>query len=324
MVTNETLKRSPLGGVTEAFSGARLERVELTDGRRLIYKHLPVGGDWLTRVSGGADRLRRLWDSGVLSRVRPVVDHAIVDVVADEDHDIVVMRDVSELLLTGAGPVGRDVSQRLLAGLAALHDVGRDEQHQDLCPVAARYGMFAPARHTSDRGPNPRPAREQIGEGWQLFAERTDPDLADAVWAVHRDPMVLGHRLAQRPTTLLHGDMKLTNLGLGPDGLIAIDWGDLTGFGPPAIDVAWYALMNTLRIDATPDDVFADYQAAAGQPLDQVALDLACVGSLAQMGWRFSRFAAASRDAPLRVEAGRALEWWTARALTALDRLGGL
>lgn len=60
MVTSETLKRSPLGGVTEAFSGARLERVELTDGRRLIYKHLPVGGDWLTRVSGGADRLRRL------------------------------------------------------------------------------------------------------------------------------------------------------------------------------------------------------------------------------------------------------------------------
>ena len=136
--------------------------------------------------------------------------------------------------------------------------------------------------------------------------------------------MVLGRRLAERPATLVHGDMKLTNLGLEGARLVAIDWGDLTGFGPPEIDVAWYALMNTLRIDATPDDVFADYEAAAGRSLDAVALDLASIGSLAQMGWRFSRFAALAPDETMRTAADTALRWWTARARSALERLGGL
>ena len=168
--TDTIVRREPLEGITEAFSGARLERVELADGRRLVYKHLPVGGDWLTRVSGGPDRMRRLWDAGVLERVSPVVDHAVVRIDAEDDHDVVVMRDVSDLLVTGTGPVSRATSRQLLAGLAALHEVGRAETPLDLCPVAARYGMFAPALHAADPGPNPRPSREQIGEGWELFA----------------------------------------------------------------------------------------------------------------------------------------------------------
>jgi len=53
-----------------------------------------------------------------------------------------------------------------------------------------------------------------------------------------------GRRLDRFPSTLLHGDAKLENLGLGSSGLVAIDWGDLTGFGPPEIDVAWYALQG--------------------------------------------------------------------------------
>ncbi len=64
----------------QAYSGARFESVVLTDGRRLVLKHLPVDGDWLTRATGGGGRLRALWDNEILSRVAASVDHAIVAV----------------------------------------------------------------------------------------------------------------------------------------------------------------------------------------------------------------------------------------------------
>ena len=94
--------------------------------------------------------------------------------------------------------------------------------------------------------------------------------------------------LEQLPLTLLHGDAKLENLGLGADGPVLIDWGDLTGFGPIEVDVAWYALKGGARIEADVGDLFADYEAVSGRRLDPRALDLVCLGSLAQMGFRMA------------------------------------
>lgn len=323
VIESSIIRRGPLDGVVEAYSAATLERVELADGRRLVLKHLPAAGDWLTRASGGTDRARRLWESGLLHRLRPVVDHTVVDVVGIEGHDVVVMRDASADLVPADARVTRSTSRRLLAGLARLHEVGRAERPQPLCPIGARYGMFAPAVHAADPGPGRHPSADFIVAGWEAFADAADPDVATAVFAVHRDPELLGRRLARFPATVVHGDAKLQNLGLGASGLVAIDWGDLTGFGPPEIDVAWYALKNAARIGGSPADVFADYEAAAGRPLDGEALDLACIGSLAQMGFAFAAFA--QREA--RTLAGAATEqlsWWTARARAALDRVGPL
>ena len=161
---------------------------------------------------------------------------------------------------------------------------------------------------------------DRIEIGWELFAERVDSDLARSVLAVHDDPDFLGKPLAGFPSTLLHGDAKLENLGLGQDGLVAIDWGDLTGVGPAEIDVAWYALKGAVRIGCTPDEIFSDYERAANRRLDPVALDLACLGSLAQMGFRFAVSAFGSGPDP-RDTAAAQLEWWTARARAALERV---
>lgn len=57
--------------------------------------------------------------------------------------------------------------------------------------------------------------------------------------------------------------------------------------------------------------------------MEPEALDLACVGSLAQMGFRFALGAFASGpDAPDVVASQ--LTWWTARVSAALDRLGSI
>ena len=63
--------------------------------------------------------MRKLWASGLLARVRPFVEHTIIDVQHVDDSDVVVMLDATEALLPGRVPVPRDTSRALLARLAA-------------------------------------------------------------------------------------------------------------------------------------------------------------------------------------------------------------
>jgi Phosphotransferase enzyme family len=183
--------------------------------------------------------------------------------------------------------------------------------------------MFAPAFHSPGGLPGAHPLADRIVQGWDLFARHVDDDVAAAVFAVHSDPVRLGWRLAHFPATLLHGDAKLENLGLTPHGLVAIDWGDLTGFGPREVDAAWFAVKGATRVGCLPHEIFADYEAAAGQPMQPEALDLACIGSLAQMGFRFAVSAFASGPDTPKAAAAQ-LTWWTARVNAALDRLGSI
>src|SRR5437867_13453337 len=92
--SSEIVERTLLPGAAEALSGARFERVVLADGRRLVLKHLPREGDWLTRITAGASRLRLLWDSGTLAQIAATLDHAVIAVVPSNGADVVVMRDV--------------------------------------------------------------------------------------------------------------------------------------------------------------------------------------------------------------------------------------
>jgi hypothetical protein len=111
----EIAERSPLVAEAgaSAHSGARFERMVLANGRRLVLKHLPPEGDWLTRVTGGASRTRLLWDSGILAEVAASVDHAIVAVVRSEAADVVVEGSIPEPSISPASaPLPNGVSSR--------------------------------------------------------------------------------------------------------------------------------------------------------------------------------------------------------------------
>ncbi len=317
------IARSPLVLAAEAVSGATLESVELRDGRRLVVKHLPADGDFMTHVTHGAARLRTMWTSGLLHRVGAVVDHTILDVRDVDGLDVVIMRDATDDLVPPTATVSRDTSRRLLGGLAEMHESLGDVPVDDPCPIEGRYAMAAPNLHATYTGPGPHPMADTIVRGWQLFEEHVDRDVADAVAVVHREPNKLGDRLRRFPATLLHGDPKLENLGLAGGRLVAIDWGELTGSGPREVDVAWYAQKGSARIGCTPDDVFSDYDAASREPLTPEALDLACVGALSQMGFRLAAAAFASGAEPAPA-AREQLDWWTARVRASLDRIGSI
>jgi hypothetical protein len=317
------VERRPMSEAVDAVSGATLERVELRDGRRIVVKHLPVDGDFMTYATGGRSRLQAMWTTGLLERVGAILDHTILDVREVGDHVAVIMRDATKDLVPPNSPVSRATSRRLLAGLADMHAALQGAPVDDSCAIEGRYAMAAPDLHATYTGPGPHPMADSIIRGWELFAEHGAPDIVAAVSSVHDDPTKLADRLRQFPATLLHGDPKLDNLGIAGERLVAIDWGELTGSGPREIDVAWYAQKGSARIGCTPDDVFADYDLASAQPLNRQALDFACVGALAQMGFRL----AAAAFAPEVTAADHARDewdWWVARVLAALDRIGSI
>jgi hypothetical protein len=301
------------------------------DGRAVVLKHLPAAGDWLTRAADGLGRTRVLWESGLLGRLEPAVDHGTLEITATGDHDVVVMRDLSDRLWPAGAPLEREAIGDGLAGLARLHQLGQrvvaDGGVDDLqlCSVGARYAMFAPGLHAHDEAPNPHPFRDGIDRAWGIFDETVDADVVAAVDAVHRDPDRLGRRIVAaggRPT-ILHGDAKPENLGISGGRLTAIDWGELTGVGPAEVDVAWFAVMSTRsRFAADPSEVFALYETVSGVSLDPIVVDLACIGSLAQMGFSLAGTVRDARRPETQQAAARLLGWWVERVLASLDRVG--
>ncbi len=86
-------------------------------------------------------------------------------------------------------------------------------------------------------------------------------------------------RPAPGRTSLVHGDFRLGNMIVGPDGLRAvIDW-ELAHLGDPMEDLGWLCV-KAWRFGMTPPvaglgeyaDLFTSYEASGGSPIDPVVV----------------------------------------------------
>jgi hypothetical protein len=312
----DVVTREPLAAA-DGRSGSLLERVVLADGRALVVKHVRDGGDWIMRASHDHGRAAELWSSGVLARVPDVIDHAVVGVERAEDGWVVIMRDVSAALVPDHARLSRGDSRRVLEAAAALHARFWDDPPLELCSMADRYRFLSPAtarREADGADEVPR----LIGRGWERFAEVVPADVAEPVLAVLERPEPFAAALSAFGSTLLQGDLKLGNLGLTADQVVMLDWGTQTGWGPPAVEVAWYLAINWSRVDATREQVLDDFRAAEGDRHDEDALRLALLGGLVQLGWDKALHASGHPDPAIRAREAADLAWWTARARDAL------
>jgi len=125
-------------------SGTSLERIELVDGRRLVVKRLS-GDDWVARVTHDGGREASLWTDGVLARMPPEIDHAVLAAGREGTGTWLLMRDVSDELLSPDRRLTRDESRRLLSTFAAMHRRFAGERMDGACSLEDRITIAAPA-----------------------------------------------------------------------------------------------------------------------------------------------------------------------------------
>ena len=274
-------------------SGARFERVVI-EGEPFVLKYQDPRDDWLLRASGDPGLAYvRLWESGVLGRVPPVIDHAVVAAAYDGEVGRVLLRDVGSSLLEPERPFTAAQHARYMEHMAALHaafwgwydDVG-------LTPLARRYLMLSPqvAAAEAARG-DAADVPRAMADGWRRLPELS-PGMAEVVFPLLDDPSPLVAALGRVPHTLVHGDWKAANLGTHPDGrTVLLDFGELPGEASPLADVAWYLALNAALLPESKDDALRTYRRAleaAGVATsawwdDAVALEL--LGCMLQFGW---------------------------------------
>jgi hypothetical protein len=155
-------------------------------------------------------------------------------------------------------------------------------------------------------------------EGWTRFHELVPNDVVGAVDRVHKDPGPLVVALSGCATTLVHGDLKMANLGMDGDRLVLLDWGTLTTVSPAAVDFAWYLAINAAALGLDHDLLLRQCQRALG-PDHDAELDLALFGALTQLGWE-KALGASSNDFVIGERERVGLSWWIERARVALAR----
>ena len=108
---------------------------------------------------------------------------------------------------------------------------------------------------------------KQLEAAWDAFADSVPDDVGDAVLSAIGEVSALAGALeAAGPLTLLHGDLRDDNLGLADATVVLLDW-DLATAGTPTVEFAWYLCHDAWRIDASHDEIEADYRAAEGEAL---------------------------------------------------------
>lgn len=282
-------------------SGSSFERVVI-DGERYFLKSLSRESDWIMRVTGDHDhRPFLVWRDGIMSASPTEIDHTVVGMAIEGEGDGAVlsmlMRDVGEHLIPeGDETLSEAQHLALIDGLAAL-----SAHHWDwrdpigLTPMATRVRFFAPDNIAPEIERAARPDAVPVpirvaDEGWRRLPERA-PALADLVFPLHRDPSPLVRALADTPRTFLHGDWKLGNLGVHPDGrTILIDWA-YPGAGPACWDLAWYLALNRARLPISKEDTIAVFREDLERRVIDTAgwferqLGLCLLGMAACMGW---------------------------------------
>jgi hypothetical protein len=312
---DRVVRRTPLAG-HDGRSGARLERVVLDDGTRLVVKTAPPGTDLAGVATADPAREVWLWRSGVLDRLPDGVGHAIVAAWQDPDGTVVtVMRDLGDAVIGWRGPVSRESCRRLLGAAARVHGRFAGEQLPRLCPLERRLTMLSPAvGHLADAGPLP----DLVVRGWELFAEMSPPDIVTAVFDVFDAPQRLATALRRGGTTLIHGDLWLVNAALTPNGVILLDWSIATE-APPAVELASFLAGNASSVQATREQLIDDFRRLEGDLHDPGVLPLALLGGLVELGWNKALDIATNPDPAVRAREQADLQWWVRHARAAVD-----
>jgi hypothetical protein len=260
----------------DGVSGSQFCAVTTDQGARFVVKRMAVRRDWQMQASD--DRRCRavaLWRFGLLGRLTPTVDNAILACARDGDGWALLMRDVTHHLIGKAPRLSALQIHALLDVLAAIHATFWDavelrEDELGLCDAAGL--LQALSVETLRRSPEvtAHSAPQRWLAGWPLLQEQLAPDVADVLQQLMLDPDPLCAALARYPATLVHGDFRETNIGLAehrPTRAVVLDW-QLAGYGAATIDLAWFLTTASVWLSPlSPEAATACYRQALARQL---------------------------------------------------------
>lgn len=315
-LSRRVVASEPLG--SSGASGNQLERVTLEDGTRLVRKRVSPEWDWISRATGDDGRALVMWTSGLFHRIPDAVDHATVGVEPDDCGWSIYMRDVSRVLVGPDEALDRSSVRRVLAALADLHLVFWGDSEPRLCELEDRYNLLSPraARRETERG---NTVGDVISRCWDAFAELVPRDIATAILTLAERPELLAEQLRLCEQTLIHGDVRLSNLGVAADRVVLIDWGERTGFAPAPVELASFLVFDAPRLDVSCDDVIADFRVLYGDGFDERAMQLALIGGMVQLGPNPVLDLVLHGTEEARTAATAQLSWWTEKVSHALQ-----
>jgi hypothetical protein len=300
---------------SDAKSGSSFERVEI-DGERYVLKAMHVDDDWLARSMGDVTcRPVRVWAAGLLEAFPRTIDHTVVGAAAGLGRNgwgaALLMRDVGDRLVPpGDQPVPLDQHATFvdhLAGLSACFWGWTDTV--GLTPPTLRWACFGDAMLEVERRRGwPDEVPRIAAAGWQAFAERAPDDVHRLVTDLRRAPWTMSEAVSTTPTTFIHGDWKMGNLGSHADGRIILIDCAYPGEGPACHELGWYLAINRARLPESKEAAIERFRVSLERHGVRTAdwwerqLDLCLLGTLVQFGWE-----KALGDA-------EELEWWSDRA----------
>ena len=328
---DDVLEAHGLLGVTEepmqtdGWSGARMTRLVRQDGARFVIKRDSLALDWIARVTDDDPELRE----ALLVRAAPALPAPVqlphLAVARDGQEIALLMPDLTGTLLRWEAPVDLATVDRVLAALGALH---RDPWPAQLPPAfpwtdLRKRVLLLTRRSAATYEAAGMPVGERFRLGWDAFDRQVAPPVRALIDSLTADPEPLFEALARLPDAGLHGDLKLGNVGLEPDGTVwMIDW-QMTIAAPIAVELGWFLVCNVAGLPLPPDDVLERYRVLADFALDEAwgaQRDLAVLVGLLLRGWRKGFDAEAGVVTAAGSAAASDLAWWGSQALGAADR----
>jgi aminoglycoside phosphotransferase (APT) family kinase protein len=309
----------------DGWSGAVLTHLRGRDGRSYVLKRNTLDRDWIAQAtddrhtSGLRETLFAAFGPPLPWPAHAAALGAGRDTATGEE--AILMPDLSGVLFDWNRAITIDELDVVLGGLAAVHSIPEEAIEGQVEDTWWDERLKLISRSSLERpGPAHDAVATKILPGWDAWDRAASPAARSIVNSLADDREPLLDALSDEPSALLHGDLKLANVGIGPDGAVEmIDW-QMVMIAPVAIELGWFLVSNVNALPLPPAEVLDRYWRARG--LDGTRQnDIAILVGLLLRGWRKGYDAEAGISLASGVSAADDLEWWCERAIVAADRL---
>jgi Phosphotransferase enzyme family len=326
----ELLRREHLADLPEepfpndGWSGATMTLLKRPDGSRFVLKRDSLDRDWIARATADGPILREAWFAQHGPALPPPIRNPALGAGHDPEtrESAVLMPDLTGVLFDWNAVIGLDQVEAVLGALAALHGHGWSSELRGgtthWTPWRERLTLIC--RPSLERRGSPQQAVvERLLPGWDAWDRHATAGARSVIADLANDPQPLLDALALEPLTLLHGDLKLANVGIAADAIEVVDW-QMVMVAPVAIELGWFLVSNVNALPIAPDRVLERYWALRGRDGAREN-DLAVLVGLLLRGWRKGYDAEARVTLASGVSAVDDLAWWCERAVEAADRI---